>query len=195
VRAGSHLRNLRPGIAAAVVAALGIASCGGSRQDAHEPSGHFKVAVHGAFPSQQKLAKRSRMVITVKNVDHRTLPNVSVTVRSFNRNSTQANLADPSRPVFVVNTGPRGGETANQDTSALGPLAPGKTATFVWKVTAVQAGPYKIRYQVSAGLYGKAIAVDAAGNQSPGGLFHGTISNAAPHSTVNFKNGKTVEGG
>jgi hypothetical protein len=187
------------GLGAAVlsVAALGVASCGGSQQDAHEPSGKFKVEiVKATFPGKQKLAKRSTMVIAVKNVDSRSLPNPSVTVTSFNRNSTQANLADPSRPVFVVNTGPRGGETANQDTAAFGrALPPGGIAVFKWNLTAVQAGSYKIHYTVSAGLYGKAIAVDSQGNKNPGGEFAGTISNAAPHSTVNFKNGKTVEGG
>jgi hypothetical protein len=197
VRAGSQRRHLRLGVAAAVVAALGIASCGGQEQDAHEPSGKFKVQiVKATFPGKQKLAKRSTMIIQVKNLDTRPLPNVSVTVNSFNRNSTQPNLADSSRPVFVVNRGPRGGETANQATSAFGrPLAPGRTATFIWNVTAVQAGPYKIHYRVSAGLYGKAHAVDSAGTVDPSGEFSGTISGAAPHSTVNFKNGKTVEGG
>jgi hypothetical protein len=185
------------GAVLAAVAALAVSACGGSRQDAHEPSGKFKVeVVQHTFPAKQKLAKRSTMVIAVKNVGDRPLPNPSVTIDSFNRNSTQAHLADPSRPVFIVNRGPRGGETANQATSAFGQeLRPGDTATFKWNVTAVQAGPYKIKWTVSAGLYGKAIAVDAAGRENPSGLFIGRVSNAAPHSTVNFKNGKTVEGG
>jgi hypothetical protein len=183
------------GVALAALAALAVSACGGSQQDAHEPSGKFKVEVHGVFPSKQKLAKRSRMIVTVKNVDTKQLPDVSVTVNSFNRNSQQANLADASRPVFVVNTGPHGGQTANQQTSSLGPLDPGKTATFIWNVTAVQAGPYKIHYQVSAGLFGKAHAVDAGGNLDPRGEFSGVIVRKAPHSTVNFKNGRTVEGG
>jgi hypothetical protein len=174
-----------------------MAACGGSAQDAHEPSGKFKVAiVKHSFPAKQKLAKRSTLVIAVKNIDNRPLPNPSVTINSFNRNSTQADLADPSRPVFVVNTGPRGGETANQATSAFGhELRPGQVAVFKWSVTAVHAGRYKIRFTVSAGLFGKAQAVDAAGHANPSGVFVGRISNAAPHSTVNFKNGKTVEGG
>lgn len=185
------------GAALAALAALAVSACGGSQQDAHEPSGKFKVQiVQQSFPSKQKLAKRSTMVIAVKNIDNRALPNPSVTIDSFSRNSTQTNLADASRPVFIVNTGPRGGETANQNTSAFGqPLAPGRTAVFKWHVTAVQAGPYKIHFTVSAGLFGKAVAVDAQGNRNPGGLFAGTISNAAPHSVVNFKNGKTVQGG
>jgi hypothetical protein len=185
------------GVAFAAVAALAITACGGSAQDAHEPSGNFKVAiVKHSFPSKQKLAKRSTLVIAVKNIDNRPLPNPSVTINSFNRNSSQADLADPSRPVFVVNRGPRGGETANQATSAFGrELRPGQVAVFKWSVTAVQAGRYKIGWTVSAGLFGKAVAVDAAGHKNPGGRFVGTISNAAPHSTVNFKNGKTVQGG
>jgi hypothetical protein len=174
-----------------------MAACGGSQQDAHEPSGKFKVQItQHTFPSNQKLAKRSTMVIAVKNVDNRPLPNPSVTIDSFNRNSTQPNLADASRPVFVVNRGPYGGQTANQATSAFGrELQPGQTATFKWNVTAVQAGRYKIKWTVSAGLFGKAIAVDESGAENPHGIFIGKISNSAPHSTVNFKNGKTVQGG
>jgi len=184
-------------VAMAAGLALATAACGGSSQDAHEPSGKFKVqVVQASFPSKQKLAKRSTMVITIKNLDSRPLPNPSVTIDSFNRNSTQPDLADASRPVFIVNRGPRGGNTANQATSAFGQeLKPGDIATFRWNVTAVQAGSYKIKWTVSAGLFGKAIAVDSAGRKNPHGFFIGKISNAAPHSTVNFKNGKTVEGG
>jgi hypothetical protein len=173
-----------------------MSACGGQRQDAHEPSGKFKVEVRALFPAKQALAKRSQMVVAVRNMDNRPLPNPSVTINSFNRNSTQANLADSSRPVFVVNVGPFGGETANQSTSAFGhELLPGATARFVWNVTAVQPGPYKIHYQVSAGLYGKAQAVDASGAVNPTGVFQGVVKQAAPHSTVNFTNGKSVSGG
>jgi hypothetical protein len=172
-----------------------VASCGAQSQDAHEPSGKFKVSiVKASFPGKQKLAKRSTMVIAVKNVDTRTVPDITVTVNSFDRRENNTELADPTRPVFIIDTGPQGGGSANQATSALGPLAPGQTKTFKWNVTAVQAGPYKIGYEVSAGLYGKARAVDSTGN-IPRGEFAGTISNAAPNSRVNFNNGRTVEGG
>jgi len=175
--------------------ALLVSACGGERQDANEPKGDFKVQVVSAsFPDKQKLAKRSDMVITVKNVDSRTVPDISVTVKSFNRREDNPQLADTSRPVFVVNTGPSGGGTANTDTAALGPLAPGQTKTFRWNVTAVHAGPYKIRYEVSAGLFGKARAVDSAG-KAPRGQFSGTISNTPPNSRVDFDNGVSVEGG
>jgi hypothetical protein len=187
----------RFGLCAALlsVLVLAVAACGGQSQDAHEPSGNFKVQVlRASFPGKQKLAKRSTMVIVVKNVDNQSLPDVSVTVDSFNHRSNAPDLADATRPVFVVNRGPLGGDTANQATSAFGhPLKPGHTATFRWNVTAVHAGPYKIGWEISAGLFGKARAVDSQGNV-PKGEFAGTISRAAPHSTVNFKNGRTVQG-
>jgi hypothetical protein len=195
-RAGAGFR-LPLGLALALIpaATLGLSACGGESQDAHEPSGNFKVEiVKATFPGDQKLAKRSTMVIAVKNVDKRTLPDVSVTVKSFNRRSTAANLADPNRPVFVVNKGPSGSETANEPTAALGPLAPGRTAVFKWNVTAVQAGTYRIHYEVSAGLFGKARAIDSRG-QRPTGEFSGKISKAPPNSRVNFNNGRTVQGG
>ena len=175
--------------------ALLVSACGGKRQDANEPSGNFKVeVVKASFPDNQKLAKRSVMEIQVKNVDSKTIPDISVTVNSFDRRENDPQLADTSRPTFIVNTGPGGGETANQSTSALGPLRPGQTKTFKWSVTAVHAGPYKVSYEISAGLYGKARAVDSAG-AAPHGTFSGTISNAPPDSRVNFDNGTSVEGG
>jgi hypothetical protein len=179
----------------ALASALLVSACGAARQDANEPSGNFKVQVlKASFPTDQKLAKRSVMEISVKNVDSKTIPDISVTVNSFNRRQDNPQLADASRPVFIVNTGPSGGDTANTDTSALGPLKPGQTKTFKWNVTAVQAGPYKISYEVSAGLFGKAHAIDSSGKR-PRGEFNGRISNAAPNSRVNFDNGTSVEGG
>jgi hypothetical protein len=186
---------VRIGGALALTSVLLVSACGGKSQDASETSGKFKVQVVKAnFPDHQKLAKRSVMEIQVKNVDSRTIPDISVTVNSFNRRQNDPQLADPNRPVFIVNTGPEGGQTANQNTSALGPLAPGQTKTFRWSVTAVHAGPYKVGYEVSAGLFGKARAVDSSGS-APHGEFSGTISNAPPNSRVNFDNGTSVEGG
>jgi len=171
-----------------VLASLSLAAAGcgggGERQDADEPSGTYKIQVVDAkFPEKQSLAKRSHMIITVKNVDTKTIPNVAVTVKSFDKRANDPNLADPRRPVFVVNTGPRGGDTAYVGTSALGPLEPGQVKTFEWDVTAVVAGPYKLDYAVAAGLDGKAKAVLAGGGQ-PTGTFKGEISGKAPQARV-----------
>jgi hypothetical protein len=175
------------------MAGLLVAGCGGGgpRQDANEPSGSYKIRVLEArFPDHQALAKRSTMSITVKNVDTKTIPNVAVTVKSFDQTKNDPNLADPERPQFIVNKGPSGGDTAYVGTSALGPLKPGETKTFKWDVTAVVAGKYSLKYAVAAGLNGKAKAILASGGQ-PRGEFSGTISSKAPQAKV-ADDGKTV---
>jgi hypothetical protein len=179
--------------AAIVAAAVLVAGCGGGdRQDENEPEGNFKVdVVEASFPNDQKLAKRSTMKITVKNVDRRTIPDIVVTVKSFDRKKDDPTLADPSRPVFVVNRGPEGGETASVDTYGLGPLKPGEQKTFSWNVTAVQAGPYKISWEMAAGLNGKAKAVPGEGSAPTRGVFRGTIDEKPPQTKV-AEDGKTV---
>ena len=123
-RAGNRLRL---GIGLTVLATLLVSACGGSRQDAHEPSGNFKVEITKAtFPGKQKLAKRSPMVIAVKNVDSRTVPDISVTVKSFDKRLNDPQVADANRPVFIVNAGPKGGNTANQNTSRSGRSTPAR---------------------------------------------------------------------
>jgi hypothetical protein len=167
-------------------AGLFAAGCGGGgeRQDKSEPSGSYKVEiVQAKFPDGQSLAKRSQLVIAVKNVDTKTIPNAAVTVNSFDQRSNDPNLADPRRPLFVLNRGPRGGDTAYVGTWALGPLRPGQVRTFRWDVTAVKAGPYNLRYRVAAGLNGRAKAVLASGGK-PSGAFTGTVSDKAPKARV-----------
>jgi len=180
-------------VTAALACGLVVAGCGagGERQDADEPSGNYKVqVVEAKFPTRQALAKRSLMTITVKNVDTKTIPNIAVTVKSFDAKRDNPTLADPRRPVFIVNTGPSGGDTSYVGTSALGPLKPGQAKTFKWDVTAVVAGKYSLEYAVAAGLNGKAKAV-LAGGGAPRGEFNGTISGKAPQTKV-ADDGKTV---
>jgi hypothetical protein len=163
-----------------------VTGCGssGPRQDAGEQTGNYKVqVVEAKFPQKQSLAKRSVMTITVKNVDTKTIPNVAVTVKSFDQTKNDPSLADPRRPQFIVNTGPSGGDTAYVGTSALGALKPGQVKTFKWDVTAVVAGPYKLHYAVAAGLNGKAKAI-LAGGGTPTGTFSGKINSKAPDAHV-----------
>ena len=170
---------------------MAVGCGGGERQDANEPSGTYKVqVVEAKFPDKQSLAKRSTLTITVKNVDTKTIPDVAVTVKSFDQTKNDPTLADPRRPQFVVNRGPAGGDTAYVGTSALGPLKPGEMKTFKWDVTAVVAGKYSLKYAVAAGLNGRARAVLARGGR-PSGEFTGTVSNKAPEARV-ADDGKTV---
>jgi len=200
---------MRSHLAPAFLCALALGSCGGAdRQDEKEPEGDFKVeVVEARFPTDQALAKRSELSITVRNAEtSRTVPNVAVTVRGFDTRLEDSAASDPSRPVFVINGKPKeigtypeakedapAGETAYTGTWALGPLRPGREKTFKWNVTAVRAGPYRISYEVAAGLHGKARAV-GVGGKSPKGLFSGTVDDAAPDTRVGEDGRSVVEG-
>jgi hypothetical protein len=187
------------------LAALGLAACGQPRQDEDEPTGSYRVTANASFPGKQKLAKRSELVIKVRNEENRrVIPNIAITVRGFDTKTKQSDVADPDRPIFVINGHPAkiggfpeskedvpsGSTTAYVDTWALGPLKPGRTRVFKWSVTAVKAGPYKLRYRVAAGLNGKAKAVAVGGGPVRGG-FKGEVSNAPPQTRVS-DDGKTV---
>jgi hypothetical protein len=175
------------------LAALAVTGCGGgTRQDADEPSGTFQVdVVNASFPKKQHLAKPERFVIAVRNSGDRAIPNVAVTVSSFAARSEQAGLADPDRAVWVIDSSPRGGDTAYVNTWALGRLAPGQTRRFVWRVTAVQAGTHTVKWQVAAGLNGKAKAT-LAGNRAPAGSMTVDVSDKPAQAHVDPKTGKVV---
>lgn len=156
-----------------MVAALALAgsACGGGgeRQDADEPEGEYRLeVVDASWPEEQKIAERTTMKIEVRNADTKAAPNVAVTIQtdpeqpggapgSFAQNRDDEGLADPSRPIWVVDRGPVGGETAYTNTWALGRLEPGQSKTFEWRVTAMKAGDYKVGYTISPGLDGKAV--------------------------------------
>ena len=174
--------------------ALAVAGCGGDsmRQDADEPRGTWKVElVETEFPADQHIAKEETMRIKVRNADSRALPNLAVTVDSFSRRSEQAGLADPTRPVWVIDDGPRGGVTAYTNTWALGRVDPGETKTFEWKVTPVKAGSFDITYRVAAGLDGKAKAeLDSGGK--PQGKISVEVSREPAQSRVDPDTGEVI---
>jgi len=178
--------------------AAGLIGCGGERQDENEPEASYEVEVVSAeFPKRHLLGRDAELEITVRNDDTETIPNIAVTVDGFNRRVDNPNLADPNRPVFVLDGDPRdfggypdvkvaapaGGATALVNTWALGPLEPGAERTFRWRVIAVKAGPFKVTYAVAGGLQGKAKAV-GAGGAAPGGEFAGSITSRPPASRI-----------
>ncbi len=198
------------GWSVAALCLLAVAGCGGGeRQDENEPEGNFAVeVVEAKFPENQKLAKSSDLVVTVRNAGKETIPNIAMTVNGFDRRKKDPDLADPTRPVFALNgvqveiagfpeakdAAPRGCDTAYVNTWACGPLKPDQQKTFRWSVTAVQAGDFKVRWRVAAGLDGKAKAVAAGGGPAPRGSFSGTVSNEAPDVRV-ADDGKTIVNG
>ncbi|HYP47823.1 MAG TPA: hypothetical protein VEQ61_04220 [Thermoleophilaceae bacterium] len=185
---------------------LALTGCGGGeRQDEDEPEGDFEVeVVEASFPKQQQLAKRSELVITLRNAGDRTIPNIALTVDGFNYSKTDSDLADRSRPTFAINgvaqqvgglpearpDTPRGCDSAYVNTWAFGPLLAGRERSFKWSVTPVRAGEFKISWRAAAGLSGKAKAV-AGGGGAPRGSFTGSISDEASQSRVG-DDGKSV---
>jgi hypothetical protein len=157
-------------------AALLVSGCGGgTRQDAREPEHVYKIRVTDlTFPPKQAISRPTFMRIKVVNADTKTIPNIGVTIDSFYYTSTYPELAANRRPIWVVEQGPGpnpsrpaqsqaisppgGGQTAYVNTWALGPLAPGKTATFLWKVVPVKAGTHRLHLLVVPSLGGKAKA-------------------------------------
>lgn len=171
-----------------------VAGCGGGdRQDKHEPSGSFAMEVTGAsFPAKQTLAEPTKLSIQVKNTDSKALPDVAVTVDSFSSSTKDASLADPQRPVWIVDEGPLGGDSAYVRTWALGPLAPGASKTFTWKVTAIQPGTHTVSYRVSPGLNGKA---RAGGSGRTSGSFTVDISRKPAQARVDPATGAVIRDG
>jgi hypothetical protein len=190
---------------------LFAAGCGGSSpQDASEPKGSFTVQVtHASFPTEQAVARRTQMVLDVRNTSTRTLPDVTVAVTSFDYLSDYPHLASRERPVWVVNEGPGqiakppvetvqvdppgSGTTANYNIWALGPLAPGATRSFVWHVSPVKPGVHRVAYRVYAGLNGKAKA-ELADGAPPIGSFNVDIADRPPPTHVDPATGKVVPG-
>jgi hypothetical protein len=157
---------------------LAIAGCGGKSQDADEPSGEFDVEVVSAkFPRAQHIAQSSLLVMRVRNSGDKEIPNLAVTittdsatrgdsVTAFGQNAADTTLADRSRPVWVVDEDATRGQTAYTNTWAFGPVPAGRTKVVRWRVTAVRAGDFTLRYRISPGLNGKARS--AAGSKTSG---------------------------
>jgi hypothetical protein len=187
-------RSSRRAALALIAVAIAVAGCGGGeRQDKNEPNGTFNLdVVRADFPTKQRLAKQEEFVVEVRNADRRTIPDVAVTIdNGFTTRDDRQDLADPNRPVWIIDSGPRGGTTAYTNTWALGALGPGKTARFVWRVTAVRSGTYDVHYRVAAGLNGKAKAQGANGN-APEGSFTVNVSEKPAQATVDPETGEVV---
>lgn len=194
-------------LSASLIAAMAGCGGGGERQDENEPEGDYQVeVVKATFPKDQKLAKRSQLVIVVKNVDKKQIPNIAVTMKGLDYRKDDPDLADQRRPQFVINgefknfgniedaqaITPNGVENPTYvDTWSLGPLEPGEQKKFKWDVTAVVAGPYELSYTVAAGLDGKAVAIDEATGEAPRGVFTGTVSDEPPQTKI-ADDGKTI---
>ncbi len=172
---------LRSGTAASSAVALALAlfaaGCGGGgeRQDAGDADGTYRVAVTDSFPARQALADESELRLVVKNESGKRIPNLAATIemagdgdqaQAFSRLDESTGLASRSRPVWIVDDGP--GMTAYADTWAYGPLEPDRTATLTWRVSAISAGRWRIRWRLSGSLGGGAKVVQRDGERAQG---------------------------
>jgi hypothetical protein len=167
--------------AAAVALALVPGCGGGERQDAGEDDATYLVEVSGVdFPKRQQLAQRTQLAISVRNAGARTIPNLAVTleaddhgtqVDAFGRLAEEEGLATRSRPVWVLDEGPGGGDTAYANTWALGPLRPDRTRTFRWSLSAVRPGRWSLSYRLAGSLTGRSRL-----RLERGGIPHGTLT-------------------
>jgi hypothetical protein len=168
------------GTLAAVVLALG--ACGAERQDENEPEGTYKVdVVSASFPGRQRLADTVTLRLRIRNRDDREIPNLAVTVDGFGQRRDDPTLADPERPVWIVNVAPYNSQSAFTNTWTVGPVLAGQTRTLDWRVTAVRSGTYSLRYRVAAAPDGKAVAEAFDGSGPAKGSFIARITRA-PHS-------------
>ena len=196
-----------------LAAAVALAACGGDteRQDADEPEAEFPVDVAQAkFPTRQRLAQTSDLRLEIENVGEEAVPDLAVTIYTgdekasgaFNIRSEQPGLADPNRPVWILEHGyPKlstpaidskelddaptaGAEAAQTDTFSFGALPPGESKDIVWRVTPVMGGTFTVHYELAAGLQGNAKAVTPDGSPVEG-EFVVTISDKPPRARVN----------
>ena len=194
----------------AVAALLG--ACGESSSDSNEPAGTYKVdVVDASFPSEQRLGQTALMKLSIRNTGEETVPAVTVTVGiagkdgedsslPFGINDRQAGLANADRPVwvlaetyprFVGSSDPGGASTSNRKTFALGELKPNRTASAVWKLSAVRAGDWKVDYRIGAG-FGPQVKAENPSGGVPKGTLAASITADLPETEVT-EDGRVVE--
>ncbi len=195
-----------------------IAGCGSQpRQDANETEADYPVEVTVAeFAPKQRLAETTDLELAFRNSGDEAIPDLAVTIYTgdekadgaFNVRSSQEGLADPNRPVWILeNEYPKiveastaakdldseptaGAETASTNTYTFGELAAGDTIRVVFRVTPVVPGTYTVHYEVAAGLDGKARAVTDSGEPVEG-EFVATITDK-PKATAVDEQGRVV---
>jgi hypothetical protein len=194
------------------VAAL-LAACGGeSSSDANESGGTYDIRVtEASFPTSQDLGQTSLLQLGFRNTGEKAVPTLAVTISiagklgqtsslPFGIHDPTPGLAQPDRPVWVLaatyprlqgSSTPGGTSTSNPKTFAFGPLKPGETTKAVWKLSAVKAGRFTLRYRVAANLSGSAKA-RTSGGVAPGGSFATEISTVPPDTEVT-DSGEVVE--
>jgi hypothetical protein len=117
-----------------------LASCGGSRQDATEPSGQFPVQIVSAdFPSKQLLAQNTNLTLSVANTGKETIPDLAITIFTSSNATTEAQGGATTTGTTSTGTGSTStGTTSTTNTGTNGEQFPQAQGSF--KVRSQQAG-------------------------------------------------------
>jgi hypothetical protein len=192
------------------LAGVCVAGCGQAHQNAHERRASYTVQVAKAsFPVKQAIASPTHLELVVRNTSSVTIPNLAVTINSFDYRSNYPKLAYRQRPIWVLEQGPgqipkRTVEsvpfdnpgsyvTATPGTWAAGAVPAGQSRKFVWNLTPVTSGTFKVSYKIAAGLGGNARAELADGG-TPAGHFTVDIASQPSVTHVNPATGQVVPG-
>ena len=154
----------------------------------------------------------------IENVGEEAVPDLAVTIYTgeemashpFYIRLDQPGLADPNRPVWILEQGypklltenvrlgnvdrqpPGGAGAAHTNTYSFGELRPGESKEIIFRVTPVRAGTYTVHYELAAGLHGKAKAVTESGGPVEG-EFVVTITDKPPRARVNDAGGVEIQ--
>ena len=126
-------RRTIPFVAAALLA---LAGCGGERQDANEPSGQLPASRWSTRRSQPAVGSPTarRCASACATRGDRAMPDVAVTVETKGASGRRGPhllrpelerlpaLADPNRPIWILDREPAGGNSAYANTWSLGRL-------------------------------------------------------------------------
>jgi hypothetical protein len=182
-------------VVACVALAGAVAGCGGgTRQDAAETAGTYDVQVVSAsFPEDQSISAPARMRIVVRNAGRKTIPDLAVSLQGLSDRNPGPGIADPEQPLWIVQGQPTADTTAYDFTWAMGKVDAGDTRTFELDLDPAVPGTHEVKWEVAAGLTGKAMARSSNGSR-PAGTFTVRVSDEPPAARVDPASGDVVSG-
>jgi hypothetical protein len=189
-------------LAGALIGGCGSGSAGSSAPRSTAGADPQLEIVRASFPAHQAIARPVHLEIEVRNAGNAPLADIALAVHSFYYRSSYPKLADPSRPVWIVDEGPGakpalpvatvpfdspGGDVSDDRSVWIaGPLGAGQTRTLSWRLTPVLSGARTIAYALFAGRPG------SAGLSAQGAPLRGSISvQIAPAPPTRYVNPET----
>lgn len=170
-----------------------LAGCGGgARQDAAETTGSYDLqVVTSQFPREQRLSQGAVLRLDIRNTGKQTAPNLAVSLDGLMRTVDQPGLSDPHKPVWIVERQPVEGQTAYEQTWAVGPLPAGGSRRLEWRLAPAVSGTHTLKWTIAAGLHGKAVARTSNGGR-PTGTFTVRVSQSPGEATVDPETGRVI---